>query len=147
VLKHLIQEVRPATHKPSSSTATLLSRSHLPLLTTAGGRTPTTSYGMPSTHSTTIAFYGASLLLYVLPLAPLQALAGTAFCGAVCWSRVRLGHHTWPQVGAGVALGAVLGFGQWLAWQGVGSWEGVGPSAEGGWALVENVVGRVRAQM
>lgn len=140
MLKHLIQDARPATHKPSSSTSKLLQRK-VPLV----ARTPT--YGMPSTHSTTIAFYGTSLLLYVLPLNPIAALSGTAFCAAVCWSRVRLGHHSWPQVGAGVALGSVLGLGQWAAWRGFGGWEGVGPSAEGGWALVENVVGRVRAQM
>lgn len=102
---------------------------------------------MPSTHSTTISFYATSLLVHSLHSSPVAALAGSAYCATIAWSRVALGHHSWAQVGAGVALGAALGVAHWSAWFGFGGWEGVMPAAEGGWALVEHVVGRVRAQM
>lgn len=138
VLKHVIHEARPTTHRPSSTSARLLSSTPLAALPT---------YGMPSTHSTTISFYSASALLYLFPTQPVWAV-GAAFFGAlVAWSRVELGHHSWPQVGAGVLLGAVLAVGQWTCWVGLGSWEGLSPRGEGLWALGEHVLRRVRAAM
>jgi hypothetical protein len=43
---------------------------------------------------------------HVLPALP-TAIAGAAVVALVCWARVRLAHHTWAQVAAGSAVGAV----------------------------------------
>jgi len=122
---------------------------------------------MPSTHSSSIAFFGTYLSLssLLLPLHPrvtsllpfwdrfasLQAalgpgaaqdsfwrhvasawgqrvtrvalaglfLAGTA---SVCWSRVRLGHHTRAQVVAGASLGSAIALGWMSLWLGIDGW-------------------------
>lgn len=110
-------------------------------------------YGMPSTHSSSMAYFGVylSLCSLFLPLhkrvtalipgldylalkaavgedvwqaalydytqfATRAALAAFFLGGAasVCWSRVRLGHHTRAQVIAGASLGAVVAT-AWLA--------------------------------
>ncbi|GAA5823664.1 hypothetical protein JCM11251_000717 [Rhodosporidiobolus azoricus] len=116
------------------------------------------TYGMPSTHSSSIAFFGTYLSLssLLLPLHPrvtallpfydrFSSLASTLGPGAaqssfwakhfvgvfgqratrvglaafflagtasVCWSRVRLGHHTKAQVLVGAGLGSTVA----LAW-------------------------------
>ncbi|KAI5476007.1 dolichyldiphosphatase [Pseudohyphozyma bogoriensis] len=121
------------------------------------------TYGMPSTHSSSIAFFGAYLALStaLLPLHPRIAslnpaqeqimslvddqvgavLAKTTrgviaawwviAAGTVCWSRVKLGHHTPAQVLAGASLGSVIAM-MWLVlWIGVG--EFVPQSVEVGW--------------
>lgn len=105
------------------------------------------TYGMPSTHSCAIAFFAVYLALTLL-LLPLHArLAALALqlprnppqqetpirvalaaivlssAGAVCWSRIKLNHHTPPQVLAGIALGSLVA----LAW--LTLWVGVVPAA------------------
>ena len=90
---------------------------------------------MPSTHSTSISFFGTYLFALILlapesirgvhpafahmlpfahahePLPPFVAwpLALTILVGAasVCWSRIYLGHHTVAQVCAGASLGTL----------------------------------------
>lgn len=98
---------------------------------------------MPSTHSSSIAFFGTylSLSTLLLPLHPRVtsllpfwsalgelgqqttrvALAEVwlAGAGAVCWSRVRLGHHTPAQVLVGATLGSAVAV-VWLSlWVGL----------------------------
>lgn len=109
---------------------------------------------MPSTHSSAIAFFGTylSLISLSLPFHPRlpfldffarlvgsedalrYAMAAVWIGGAasVCWSRVRLGHHTRAQVFVGAALGATVAT-VWLAgWMGtdaslgMGRYEGIG---------------------
>ena len=114
---------------------------------------------MPSTHSSSIAFFGVylSISTLLLPLHPrvtsllpfwdhlaaravaegpthlvswgqlgtraLLALFWVAGAASVCWSRVRLGHHTPAQVLAGAALGssvAVVWLGLWLGGEQIG---------------------------
>ncbi|GAA5924381.1 hypothetical protein JCM1841_001683 [Sporobolomyces salmonicolor] len=129
------------------------------------------TYGMPSTHSSSIAFFGVylSLSALLLPLHPRVtsllpgwdrlsgpavadalgpgaaqgafwpppaaagawgqratrvALAGLFLAGtaSVCWSRVKLGHHTRPQVLAGASLGGTLAL-LWMSlWLGAAGW-------------------------
>ncbi|TMR10420.1 hypothetical protein ETD86_39570 [Nonomuraea turkmeniaca] len=50
------------------------------------------------------------VLAHVLPALP-TAIAGGAVVGLVCWARVRLAHHTWAQVLAGVVVGTVTTWG------------------------------------
>lgn len=123
---------------------------------------------MPSTHSSSIAFFGAYLSLssILLPLHPrvtallpfwnrfssaaasalgpgaVQSSFWTYFAGAwgqrairlglaafflagsasVCWSRVRLGHHTSAQVIAGATLGSTIAL-VWISmWLGLDGW-------------------------
>ncbi|BGP15238.1 hypothetical protein JCM10213_000809 [Rhodosporidiobolus nylandii] len=125
------------------------------------------TYGMPSTHSSSIAFFGTYLSLssLLLPLHPrvtallpfwnrfstLAAAVGPGaaqhlfwrhFSGAlgqrltrvvlaafflggsasVCWSRVRLGHHTRAQVVAGASLGSLIALVWMSAWLGAEGW-------------------------
>ncbi|KAK4702307.1 dolichyldiphosphatase, partial [Phenoliferia sp. Uapishka_3] len=132
----------------------------------AGARKFEKTYGMPSTHSSSIAFFGVylSLSTLLLPLHPrvtsllpfwdflatravaegpshlvrwgqmgtraVLAFIWVAGAGSVCWSRVRLGHHTRAQVLAGIALGstvAVVWLGLWLGG------EQLGLSVKSGW--------------
>jgi membrane-associated phospholipid phosphatase len=44
-----------------------------------------------------------------------ELLVTAALVGLVGWSRVRLGDHTWPQVLAGFAIGAVVAGGVFAA--------------------------------
>ncbi|GAA5896706.1 hypothetical protein JCM6882_005015 [Rhodosporidiobolus microsporus] len=122
------------------------------------------TYGMPSTHSSSIAFFGTYLSLssLLLPLHPrvtallpfydrFSTLASTLGPGAaqpsfwakhfvgtagqratrvalaafflagtasVCWSRVRLGHHTRAQVVVGAGLGSLVALGWMGLWLG-----------------------------
>ncbi|KAM0788904.1 hypothetical protein ACM66B_002986 [Microbotryomycetes sp. NB124-2] len=126
------------------------------------------TYGMPSTHSSAISFFGtylslSSILLrlhprvtslvpwydkWLSPLGPgqtfdqsvgfltswtrhygervtrtIMALAFLFGAASVCWSRVRLGHHTPAQVVAGVSLGSTVAI-VWMAlWLGTGEVE------------------------
>ncbi|KIK47056.1 hypothetical protein CY34DRAFT_799752 [Suillus luteus UH-Slu-Lm8-n1] len=73
------------------------------------------SYGMPSSHALTCTFFATYITIACLqlPVHPtLPSFASFAPLVVLPWlfmiitSRVRLGHHTWPQVTAGTALGA-----------------------------------------
>lgn len=74
---------------------------------------------MPSTHSTSIAFFMTYILLSLPPFqrsltnsASLDALmlVGTLTWGiAIMWSRIYLGYHTWQQVAVGGTIGFVGG--------------------------------------
>ncbi|MFI6598426.1 hypothetical protein ACIBHX_19380 [Nonomuraea sp. NPDC050536] len=50
------------------------------------------------------------VLAHVLPAVPV-AVAGALVVGLICWARVRLAHHTWPQVLAGALAGVVATWG------------------------------------
>lgn len=100
---------------------------------------------MPSTHSCSIAFFGTYLtlaslflsfhprLVSLLPsahqhwieqqaVAAFVRLALAAFwitaAASVCWSRVKLGHHTPEQVIVGASLGAAIAVVWLTVWQG-----------------------------
>lgn len=88
------------------------------------------SYGMPSTHSAAITFYAtyislAAKLLPIHPTLPASSLTRTLpvalaipWASSVIYSRIRLGHHTWPQVSVGCACGvafAGLWFRLWVS--------------------------------
>lgn len=107
------------------------------------------TYGMPSTHSTSIGFYMAYIILSLPPFSSpsttisgmrraltvsgptggLMALMTLVWGSLIMWSRVRIGYHTLAQVLVGAAIGLSGG----LAWRwmwdnkvvGLGSWEGV----------------------
>ncbi|KAM0746400.1 PAP2-domain-containing protein, partial [Meredithblackwellia eburnea MCA 4105] len=132
------------------------------------------TYGMPSTHSSSIAFFGVYLSLssLLLPLHPrvtsllpfwdtlalraieqgpslisnfghwgtrtLLAVFWISAAASVCWSRVRLGHHTPPQVLAGAALGSVVAV-IWLS-----MWLGL---EETGLATLLNPGGKINASI
>ncbi|KAI0322731.1 phosphatidic acid phosphatase type 2/haloperoxidase [Amylostereum chailletii] len=80
------------------------------------------SYGMPSTHSATITYFGTYIPLACafLPIHP--SLSYSTFtrlwpplvvvpCAIlIAVSRVWLGHHTWPQVIVGCSYGAAWAF-------------------------------------
>ncbi|KAJ6596877.1 hypothetical protein DFH09DRAFT_1132998 [Mycena vulgaris] len=78
------------------------------------------TYGMPSTHSATIAYYAtfvplASIYLPLHPSVPAGAMARVLvpaivlpWAALIALSRVWLGHHTWPQVAVGCAYGVVF---------------------------------------
>lgn len=86
-------------------------------------------YRMPSTHSATITFFGAYILLasLYLPIHPsfpgdwrITRVLPPLFCvpcaSLIAASRYWLGHHTLPQIGAGVALGLVMTTFWFTAW-------------------------------
>lgn len=68
---------------------------------------------VPITTRWKISFHAAVsagtvvVLAHVLPAVPV-ALAGGAVVALVCWARVRLAHHTWPQVLAGAFVGTLI---------------------------------------
>ncbi|OAX44660.1 PAP2-domain-containing protein [Rhizopogon vinicolor AM-OR11-026] len=73
------------------------------------------TYGMPSSHACTCTFFATYITFACLQLPVHPALPRSAILAPVVvlpWtfmivmSRVQLGHHTWPQVAAGSALGA-----------------------------------------
>ncbi|KAH9982398.1 hypothetical protein BGW80DRAFT_1161103 [Lactifluus volemus] len=86
------------------------------------------TYGMPSTHSATITFYGTYIPLACawLPLhpslpentlfRPLATLLAVPWALAVAGSRIRLGHHTVPQVAVGCAYGFTFAWGWFSLW-------------------------------
>jgi dolichyldiphosphatase len=83
---------------------------------------------MPSTHSATITFYGTYIPLACawLPLhpslpdnslfRPLATLLAVPWALAVAGSRIRLGHHTVPQVAVGCAYGFTFAWGWFSLW-------------------------------
>ncbi|KAJ6630787.1 hypothetical protein B0H10DRAFT_1983026 [Mycena sp. CBHHK59/15] len=86
----------------------------------AGVRQTKKTYGMPSTHSATIAYYTtfvplACMYLPVHPSLPtgwvsrvLPPIVVMPWASLIASSRVWLGHHTWIQVAAGCAYGVVF---------------------------------------
>jgi dolichyldiphosphatase len=96
---------------------------------------------MPSTHSSSIAFFGVYLSLCVARLKPhprflpnllsrqgdsedfslpirLLLTAGVLYgASSVCWSRVKLTYHTPAQVIAGAAVGSSLAIACFVLWQ------------------------------
>ncbi|KAJ7155982.1 hypothetical protein C8R43DRAFT_884150 [Mycena crocata] len=82
------------------------------------------TYGMPSTHSATIAYYATfvPLACVYLPLHPslfpgarvLTPLVVLPWAALIALSRVWLGHHTWPQVAVGCAYGVAFA-GVWFS--------------------------------
>jgi membrane-associated phospholipid phosphatase len=87
------------------------------------------TYGMPSTHSTSIAYFMTYIVLSLPPFQrsltnhsalDLVMLLGTLAWGiAIMWSRIYLGYHTWQQG----AVGGAIGFGGGAAWRYI--WDGV----------------------
>ena len=83
---------------------------------------------MPSTHSAVITYYAAFTLLACtyLPLHPslpqaalirvIAPLIVVPWSAAIAISRIWLGHHTWPQVGAGCAYGLTFTFFWFKLW-------------------------------
>ncbi|KAF9451042.1 PAP2-domain-containing protein [Macrolepiota fuliginosa MF-IS2] len=97
------------------------------------GRKTKASYGMPSTHSATITFFTAYILLAclylpthkTLPLNPfvtrlMPPLVTIPWAVAIIMSRVWLGYHTWAQVAAGSAYGGALAMVWFTLWTGSG---------------------------
>jgi len=80
------------------------------------------TYGMPSTHSASIAYYATfvPLACLYLPLHPsvpggemarvVTPLIVLPLAAMIAVSRVWLGHHTWTQVAAGCAYGVAWAF-------------------------------------
>jgi len=60
------------------------------------------TYGMPSSHSAAVSFFATySYFLLSFPwFIPFIIMAIS-----VAWSRVKLGYHTWSQVGVGITVG------------------------------------------
>ncbi|KAG1831747.1 hypothetical protein EV424DRAFT_1370607 [Suillus variegatus] len=72
------------------------------------------TYGMPSSHASACTFFAAYITMACLQLPVHPTLPSSIMFVPVVilpWtfmivlSRVQLGHHTWPQVAAGTALG------------------------------------------
>ncbi|KIK59909.1 hypothetical protein GYMLUDRAFT_261882 [Collybiopsis luxurians FD-317 M1] len=86
------------------------------------------TYGMPSTHSGSVAYYAtyitlASLYLPVHDTLPqswltriLPPLVILPMAGLIAVSRVWLGHHTWAQVSVGCSFGLVFGCSWFYLW-------------------------------
>ncbi|KAI0782469.1 PAP2-domain-containing protein [Irpex lacteus] len=84
------------------------------------------TYGMPSTHSATITFYAVYTILAARYLPIHYSLPSNArslgpsivvpWAATIAISRIWLGHHTWPQVGAGSLLGGLIGVAWFTAW-------------------------------
>ncbi|KZO90211.1 PAP2-domain-containing protein [Calocera viscosa TUFC12733] len=92
---------------------------------TPGSPQPRT-YGMPSTHTSAIAFQSLYILLTCLssssPGLPRWArislpAAYGAYAAGVAGSRIWMGHHTLPQVLAGAGFGAVFACGWSALWR------------------------------
>uniref|UniRef100_UPI00066D7A84 hypothetical protein n=1 Tax=Nonomuraea sp. SBT364 TaxID=1580530 RepID=UPI00066D7A84 len=79
---------------------------------------------IPVTMRWKISFHAAVsagtvvVMAHVLPVVP-TLLGGAAVVALVCWARVRLTHHTWPQVAVGALVGTLVTWGT-LAAFGVG---------------------------
>ncbi|KAJ7449794.1 hypothetical protein FB451DRAFT_1286566 [Mycena latifolia] len=106
------------------------------------------TYGMPSTHSGTVAYYATfvPLACIYLPLHPsLPAIARVLvpvvvlpWAALIALSRLWLGHHTWPQVAVGCAYGVVFA-GVWFSLWTRGGLDEYGRMAE---ELFESLVGQ-----
>ncbi|KAJ3103864.1 hypothetical protein HDU97_009783 [Phlyctochytrium planicorne] len=81
-------------------------------------------YGMPSSHSAAITFFSSFIsgLIYesnlASPIKILSTIIVNIIAFTVGWSRIFMGHHTWAQVLAGVALGSSFGL-TWFSWKDV----------------------------
>ena len=85
-------------------------------------------HGMPSDHAQFMAFFTAYSALWLYsracvrgPVRPLMVAALAVATLTVAWSRVELGVHSLGQVGVGLAVGAVTGWGyhllaRWALW-------------------------------
>jgi len=115
VVKRIIRQPRPPINIP--------------------GRKSKASYGMPSTHSATVSHYATYIFLgcLYLPIHPTLPSGLSvrilppliAFLGAVTivMSRVWLGHHTMPQVVAGISYGVAFASVWFALWtRGLNSW-------------------------
>lgn len=87
------------------------------------GSAVTKSSGMPSTHSSTVTYMAAYILLYTLrrptelnALEVCYSLFLAMFPPLVMWSRVALGVHTVKQVAVGGLLGLITANGAWQVW-------------------------------
>lgn len=87
-------------------------RQERPVVAVAGAPKVKQTYGMPSTHSTSIAFFMTYILLTSEPLS-FRSLATLVWGGAIMWSRVHLGYHTKEQV----LVGAMIGLFGGLVWR------------------------------
>ncbi|KAF8163288.1 hypothetical protein B0H34DRAFT_764717 [Crassisporium funariophilum] len=96
--------------------------------TLSGRKLKKVTYGMPSTHSASISYFATYILLACsyLPIHPslqsvllsrlLPPLITLPWATSIVMSRVWLGHHTWPQVFAGISYGvacASVWFAMW----------------------------------
>ncbi|ETW87237.1 hypothetical protein HETIRDRAFT_413567 [Heterobasidion irregulare TC 32-1] len=91
------------------------------------------TYGMPSTHSATITYFGtyiplACAYLPIHPSFPSSAMSRTVpplivipWAALIAISRIWLGHHTWPQVLCGCAYGFAFAFLWFAIWTHGGS--------------------------
>lgn len=95
-MKHTIKQPRPPAPAPEFGNAPVR---------------PKRTYGMPSTHSTALAFY----FFYLWPRLPLvtnhrwlERGIVTTITALTLWSRVELGYHTPQQVLGGVTVGVLF---------------------------------------
>ncbi|KAJ3977759.1 phosphatidic acid phosphatase type 2/haloperoxidase [Lentinula raphanica] len=110
IIKKMIRQERPVMQRP--------------------GKKKKKTYGMPSTHSTTITYYATYILLasvylpihHTLPQSSitriLPPLVVVPWATVIALSRIWLGHHTLSQVSAGCTLGfgfAWFWFYQWTS--------------------------------
>ncbi|KAI8850077.1 PAP2 superfamily-domain-containing protein [Chytridium lagenaria] len=123
-LKKLIKQPRPTS--PPRIINSSVAKKYMAKVTSGQESSP---YGMPSSHSAALAFFGSFLSYHFMdtsspwtaswinPARIAAALAVNGFATSVGWSRVRMGHHTWIQVVAGLCLGFSFG-GVWGLMQG-----------------------------
>ena len=74
---------------------------------------PATSYGMPSGHANSIAFF----LIYQLAAvrhSPISQIMLIMVCLYLIYSRVKLGCHTWQQILIGSIIGGINGYGAYV---------------------------------
>ncbi|KAJ7097942.1 hypothetical protein B0H15DRAFT_879140 [Mycena belliarum] len=84
------------------------------------------TYGMPSTHSSSVAYYATFVPLACIYLPMHSSLPPIArvlvpvivvpWAALIALSRVWLGHHTWPQVAVGCAYGIIFAGVWFLLW-------------------------------
>jgi dolichyldiphosphatase len=105
ILKNIIRQPRPAP----------LSKALVP---------QAKGYGMPSSHSQVVAYFGVYLQLLLIisttyhPFLIITSLVAlNAFCCSIYLSRVRLGNHTLTQVVAGGILGALIAIAWYAMWR------------------------------
>jgi dolichyldiphosphatase len=125
LLKRILRQARPvqSTQRKQKQTYGCVSEARV---MRASLTLPLSS--MPSTHSAAITFYGTYIPLACawLPLhpslpefsllRPIVALVIVPWALAVASSRIRLGHHTMPQVAVGCAYGFTFACGWFSLW-------------------------------
>jgi len=131
-IKLLLRQPRPVASKLSSSSLSAVpstapsdthpSRKAIARLRTKQKKT----YGMPSTHSTTVSFF---MVYIVLALSSSNTpsrvgrykgwyMLGTVIWGcAIIFSRVYLGYHTYPQILVGSGLGLLSAISWMQLWE------------------------------